>query len=192
MLVASPGILEMKFPNDVKARMLSVRMVVTNNGDDVPWAVDTREQRAIVAGAGESAPAYVNGDADSLPVITVPRGQKRTLELYYPLPANAADAKRVPEFDLIWKVRTGTREVAERVPFERLELQPAYGYGFDPAWGLAPYWWQDPLWPGPMYVIAPPVYYRYARPVRVAPMPILPPSPVGPPVAPPPAPPIGR
>src|SRR5258706_12719677 len=69
VLVASPGVVEMKFAGDVKTRMLSVRMVVTNNQDDAGWKIDTREVRTMFKGAGEAAPAYVNAERQELPVI---------------------------------------------------------------------------------------------------------------------------
>src|SRR5262245_45968948 len=48
VLVASPGVVDMKFDGNVKTRMLSVRMIVANNQDDAVWKIDTREVRAVV------------------------------------------------------------------------------------------------------------------------------------------------
>ncbi len=168
VVIASPGVVEMKFQENVKTRMLSVRMVVTNNQDDAGWKIDTREVHAIIADVGESAPAYVNTESQQLPVVLVMRGQKRTIDLFYPLPPSADKAKHVPQFDVTWQVHTGVRMVAERTPFERLELEPMfadpyYYYG----WGFAPFWWHDPYVPGPIYAIGAPVYWHYVRPVHV-------------------------
>jgi hypothetical protein len=163
VLVASPGVVEMKFDGNVKTRMLSARMVVMNNQDDAVWKVDTRELRAVIAGVGESAPAYVNTDAPGLPVISIARGEKRTFDLFYPLPPEADKAKNVPEFDLVWQVHTGPRPVAERTPFERLDY-----YG----WGFSPFWWHDPFVPGPLYAVGSPVYWNYMRPANIAPVPL--------------------
>jgi hypothetical protein len=168
VVIASPGIVRMKFHDDVKTRMLSVRMVITNNQDDVPWKIDTREVRAILSGVGEVAPAYVNTNVP-LPVIEVPRGEKRTLDLYYPLPPEAQNAKQVPEFDVVWQVQTGERLVAQRTPFERLELMPVYADVYYNGWTYAPFWWHDPFVPWPVWTVQSPVYWNYMRPDYVAP-----------------------
>lgn len=104
VLVASPGVVDMKFEGGVKTRMLSARMIVMNNQDDVPWKIDTREVRAAIAGVGETAPAYVNADRQELPVIEVRPGQKQTIECFFPLPPSTQGAKHLPEFDLVWQV----------------------------------------------------------------------------------------
>src|SRR5260221_347333 len=146
VLVASSGLARVGFSNGAEQRMLAIRMVVSNNADDTPWTVDTREQRAIVLGAGESRPLYANADGGLSPLLQIPRGRKATIDLFYPLPVERQEAKRVPEFDVIWQVQTGERLVAERTPFERLEIEPEpFPYG---AYGAYwPYWWYDPLWP---------------------------------------------
>jgi hypothetical protein len=172
VLIASQGVVEMKSRDDTKMRTIAVRMVVANNADEAAWKVDTREQRVVVIGSGESAPVYVNTDGQDSPIIEVARGQKRTIDLYYPLPANAKDAKQVPEFDFLWQVHTGERFVAERTPFDRLELEPVYGYPYDYGWGYGPYWWYDPFWHGPTYVVAPVYRYRFAHPPEVEPVPL--------------------
>jgi hypothetical protein len=140
VLVASSGLARVGFGDGAEQRMLAIRLVVSNNADDTPWTVDTRAQRAIVLGAGESRPVYANADVGLPPLLQVPRGKKLTIDLFYALPAERQDAKRVPEFDVIWQVETGERLVAERTPFERLEIEPdAYPDGV--YGGYWPYWW---------------------------------------------------
>jgi hypothetical protein len=172
VLIASPGLARVGFSGGAEQRMLSLRVVVSNNADDTPWTVDTREVRAIVLGAGESRPAYANADSGLSPLLQVPRGHKTTIDLFYPLPADRQDAKHVPEFDVIWQVQTGQRLVVERTPFERLEIEPEpYPYGVY-AGSYWPYWWYDPFWPGPSYLISP-GFFRYpVPPVYVAPVPV--------------------
>jgi hypothetical protein len=187
--VASGGATEVKLPNGQTTRMLSVRMVVSNNADEVSWLIDTREQRIVVRGAGESRPAFVNSSGEGLPEIQVPRAQKRTIDLFYPLPADTQ--KKGPiEFDLVWQVRTGERMIAERTPFDRLEIEPVYFDGYaGSTWAWGPYWWYDRFWPGPTYLSSP--GFVYFPPTTVAPaVPDHRPAPPisVPPVAAPPAP----
>jgi hypothetical protein len=172
VIVASPGVVQLKFEGNVKTRMLSARMVISNNQDDTPWRIDTREVRAIIAGIGEAAPAYVNTETKGLPIIEVPRGEKRTLDLFFPLPPNAQDAKHVPEFDLTWEVQTSVRAVAERTPFARLELEPAFAEPYYSGWGFAGFWWHDPFVPWPGWAIGSPIYWNYMRPQDIAPVPM--------------------
>jgi hypothetical protein len=172
VLVASSGFARIGYSSGAEQQLLAVRMVVANNSDDTPWTIDTREQRVIVLGAGESRPVYVNADMGLSPLLQVARGQKTTIDLFYPLPADRQDPKHVPEFDVMWQVKTTERLVAERTPFDRLEIEPQ-PYPYDGAYaGFWPYWWYDPLWPGPSYVISPGFVRFPTPPVSVTPVPV--------------------
>ena len=52
--------------------MLAIRLVVSNNSDDVAWTMNTREQRAVVLGASETRPVYANADAGLSPSLPNP------------------------------------------------------------------------------------------------------------------------
>jgi hypothetical protein len=161
VLVLSSGVTEIK-PSDVPTRALFVRLVVTNNSDDAAWGVDTRRQIAVLGGQRIS-PSYVNAYGQALPVIQVPRGDKRTIDLYYPVPAGMESNGDVPQFDVAWNIQTSGRLVAERTSFDRMRVEPAYVargpygygyYGYGPGWPY-PYYgygWYDPFW-GPRYGI---------------------------------------
>jgi len=131
---------------------LHLRMVVSNNGDQ-PWTLDTREQKLDIEGSGPTPPAFSTTSEGNggLPLVTVPPGSKRVVDLFFPLPPNQQSAGSIPEFDAIWNVHTGTQDVVERTPFDRLQIEPAYGpavapeYGFYGGWG-GPFWY-DPLYP---------------------------------------------
>ena len=167
--VASSGTTKVTLASGVTTRMLSVRLVVANNDGESNWVVDTREQRMIVRGLGESRPAFVNTERQDPPLVTIERGQKRTLDLLYPLP-EASQKKGPVEFDLAWQVRTGERLIAERTPFDRLELEPVYYDGYvGSAWGWGPYWWYDQFWPGPGYLASPGFIFFNGPPTSVAP-----------------------
>jgi uncharacterized membrane protein YgcG len=154
--IVSLGFTTVRPADGASVLVLQLRMVVANNGDDQPWTLDTRQITVSIAGEGESAPAFVNGDAGEPPVVQIPRGAQRTFDLFYPLPRDLDRADRLPAFDVKWQVQTPSRVVAERTPFERVAVEsgdygyvyPYYASGYGGAWygpGLGPYWWSgDP------------------------------------------------
>lgn len=131
---------------------LHVRMIVANDSGTEPWTVDTREVRVELRGDKPQTPAVVSADAGELPELHIPPGEERTLDLFYPLSDDSADASSVPAFDVLWKVHTGADVSVERTPFERLAIasNASVGYGM----GYSPYWWSNPYYgPGnPMYM----------------------------------------
>ena len=126
----------------VRLRSIHVRMIVANNAT-APWTVDTREQRLTLPGSGESRAAYASVNQGAPPIIDVPPGQARTIDLFYPLPAAYRDADKLPAFDIAATVRTDTQAVTERTPFERLEIADG---GYDGYAYYGPYWY-DPYYP---------------------------------------------
>jgi len=131
---------------------LHLRMVVSNN-DAQPWTVDTREQKLDVQSTGSIPPAFSTtheGNA-GLPVVTVGPGSKRIIDLFFPLPPDQQSASAIPEFDAIWNVHAGSQDVVERTPFDRLQIEPAYGPTIAPEYGYYGDWagpfWYDPAYP---------------------------------------------
>lgn len=158
--IGSFGVMDVA-PQDEAAEVtaLHVRMVVSNDSDTGPWSIDTRSLRAELRGVGDAGVPMVNAEAEALPMVEVPPGQQRTINLFYPLPEGLADAEDVPAFDLVWQVQTASRLVTERTPFERMEIEPRpaprYGYyGYGPGW-YGPYWWYDPWFYPPGVVVRP-------------------------------------
>ncbi|HMJ51931.1 MAG TPA: hypothetical protein VK540_07630 [Polyangiaceae bacterium] len=154
VLVVSTGVTEIK-PDNVAARALFARVIVSNNSDDTVWRLDTRKQAAIFGGT-RVAPTYVNTFGEALPTVEIAKGEKRTIDFYFPLPAGTETNGDLPQFDLSWNVDTGTRPIAERTSFDRYRVEPVYsggGYGYGYGYPYYPYsrWgWYDPFW-GPHY-----------------------------------------
>ncbi|MRG97399.1 hypothetical protein [Polyangium spumosum] len=170
--VSSFGVTDVRLSEDDEPiRSLHVRLVVANEDGEEAWAVDTRALRVQFAGfEGAAAPAFANATDSNMPVVVVPRGGSTTIDVYYPLPESLRGAKDLPQFDVIWSVRTEDRVVTQRTPFERRAIQPppstfAYGWGA----GAYPYWWYDPFfYPRTVVVPAAPArprvyYYGYPR-----------------------------
>jgi hypothetical protein len=159
--IASFGISKITPESRESLRAIHARLVVSNNGVQ-PWLVDIRQQVAALPGGQQVHPAFARSDSGEFPIVRVaPRG-KGTIDLFFPLPADAQRASKLPEFDVVWYVNTGQQMVSERTPFERLAVEPAYAYGwgypYGPGWGYGPYAWYDPFW-GPAMIGAPGWYW---------------------------------
>jgi hypothetical protein len=148
--VASYGIADVGGSRDDRVRALHLRLTLIDNSDRA-WTMDTREQLVDLDGYGRSVAAYASANSGtSPPLITAPPMGKRVVDLFFPLPAELQRASRLPAFDVVWKVRTGDREIAERTPFERISVEPLpsydpiYDYGADYYWG--PPYFYDPLY----------------------------------------------
>ena len=152
VLIVSSGITQLP-TTDARTPALFVRMIVTDNSDDVPWTVDTRQQFAWVGGEWQP-PAHVNAYGQSPPTIAIARGEKRLIDLSYRLPAKAESDEQVPRFELAWTIQTAARVVAERTSFDRLRIEPVYvAGGYSYPYGPGPWGWYDPFWPYPYWGI---------------------------------------
>jgi hypothetical protein len=131
---------------------LHVRAIVTNDGDDTPWTLDTTQQLVQIPGEGQSRAMYVNADVGTLPNVTIGRHERRVLDFYFPLPDTIKSESQLPRFELLWQVKTPARTVASRTSFERVDTEPDVVYDTAPlGWplwaGYGPYWWYDPFYP---------------------------------------------
>ena len=160
--VASYGITRLH-PSGSSIPVLHVRMVVTNDGDDIPWQLDTREQYVEIQGEGRSRAMYVNSDIQTLPVVTIGRHERHVFDFYFALPDTVGDEDRLPRFDVQWQVATPARTVASRTAFDRIAQEPV-DYAYDTTWpywaGYGPYWWYDPLYSSVVFLHTRPVIVR--------------------------------
>lgn len=143
---------------------LHVRAIVTNDGDDRPWTLDTTQQMVEIPGEGRSRAIFANADVGTLPSVTVARHERRVLDLYFALPDTIRSASHLPRFDLLWQVGTAARTVASRTSFERVDREPEVAYGAGVGWplwaGYGPYWWYDPFYPSVVFVHARPFHFH--------------------------------
>jgi hypothetical protein len=165
--VAAFGVAKLEFEDrDETVHALHIQLIIANNSGRQTWALDTRGVQVQFAGnARKSSPAYANSSSAGLPVVQIPPGESRTVDLYYPLPAHMEDEGDLPRFDVLWSVETDDGMVTERTPFERREVVPPaptvyYGWG-------APYWWYDPFFTpyprGYIHTVPPPRIYYHRR-----------------------------
>jgi hypothetical protein len=154
--VVSYGVTELA-RDDMKIPALHVRAIVTNDGDDTPWTLDTTQQLVEIPGEGQSRAMYVNSDVGTLPNVTVGKHERRVIDLYFPLPETIRGESRLPRFDLLWQVNTAARTVSSRTSFDRMTPAPEVAYRPVPsAWplwaGYGPYWWYDPFYPRVVFI----------------------------------------
>jgi hypothetical protein len=162
--VASYGVTDLQ-RDSTTIPSLHVRAVVTNDGDETPWMFDTSQQMVEIPGEGKSRAMWVNTDVGTLPNVVIGKGERRVLDFYFPLPDSMQKAAQIPQFDLLWQVKTAARTVASRTSFDRVDREPNDAVYADAGWplwaGYGPYWWYDPWYPGwGFYHVRPYVVYR--------------------------------
>jgi hypothetical protein len=142
--VASPGVDDVD-SDDGEFPALRARLVVANDAGDVPWALDVRDVHAEIGASGAQHPAFVNAAEEDMPIVSIPRGKERTVDVFFWLPEEVPGEESLPSFTVRWKVRTGAAEHEGRTTFERVEVVDRAP---PPAFAYAPYWWYDPLFYG--------------------------------------------
>jgi hypothetical protein len=158
--VVSYGVTELR-RDAMTIPALHVRTIITNDGDDTPWTLDSTQQLVEVPGEGKSRAIFVNSDVGTLPNVTIARHDRRVLDFYFPLPETIGGASQLPRFELLWQVNTASRTVASRTSFDRVDREPTVAYETAAPWplwaGYGPYWWYDPFYPRVVFVHARPL-----------------------------------
>jgi hypothetical protein len=130
---------------------LHLRLHAENRGDSTPWQLNPNDQ--ILAGEGaQVSPAFAQTSAGP-PVLTVTKGARGWLDLYYPLP----DDHDPLDLALTWRVRRGDAVLAHRTHLLRMsgrDPEPPYEYVAAAAPPLFPtglalgWWWPDSCFSG--------------------------------------------
>jgi len=170
--IASFGLMDIEQPErDREIAALHVRLVVSNDAGQKTWVLDTRQVRAELRGAGDAGVPLVSAGSGGLPLVQIQPGKVRTIDFFYPLPTGMDEPDRIPAFDVVWKVETDSRLVAERTPFERIEIEPAPPpptYVVPGVGWYGPYWWYDPWYYPSALIVRPSVIVTSpASPPRV-------------------------
>jgi hypothetical protein len=140
-------------------KAVHVGVTLSNDQDKGAWTFDAREQWFLAPGAPPVSPALISSST-ATDAVTVPPGQEQTLDLYF-RPSAGFKGDELRSFDVLWSVRTPSRVVTERTPFEREDpragyrVVPSVSVGLGVGYGSA--WWYDPFY----YP-----YFGYPYPVR--------------------------
>jgi hypothetical protein len=146
--VASLGV-ETLATEDGPVPVLRTRFSIANEEDELAWALDVREVTLDLGAAGAQRPAFVNARVDDLPRLVVERGEQRTVDVFFWLPATSPDAASLPSFHVVWEVKAGVRHFATRTAFRRAE--PAEARAWPREIAYSPYWWYDRAHHGSSY-----------------------------------------
>ena len=140
---------------DETVSALHLRLVVTNSSTH-PWSLDTRAQRLAMTDHGTSAPAFASASSPGAkpPVVTIAPRTSRSIDLYFPLPADMHEPADVPAFTATWQLDTGGALLTQPTSFERVAVDEtgddnANGYGDEYAYLGGPYY--GPYWYNPAY-----------------------------------------
>jgi hypothetical protein len=109
---------------DQGARAVALSVEVTNDSGEA-WALDVPSQVLEISGRTKSQ-AVVTSSGAGAPsdVVTIPAGQRRTVDLFFPLPSGIREAGDLEAFRLDWRVAAGREVVARQTAFGR-RLMPA-------------------------------------------------------------------
>lgn len=146
--LASYGVAELTTDDGVAISALHVRAVIANTMRDLAWAVDVSKVRVELA-SGQIAAAFANSDVARLPIAILDPGERRTIDLYFPLPSELAEHGGPVSFMLTWAFNTPAR-VVRNAWFERAAVVAQLDRSPDPA-GWGEHWWFDPGYPWPAY-----------------------------------------
>jgi len=164
--LSSFGIAQLTSDGGRAVEALHVRMTITNTTDPSAWIVDTTGILLDLGQEGRSRAMFVNTDVSTLPLVTIARGDRKVIDLYFPVPSNVDEESRLPAFDVVWQVATASRAIASRTSFRAVEVTapnapPSAEVALVSGWG--PLWWYNPLWyPGPVFVHRGPITIRHA------------------------------
>ena len=140
--LTSYGITDIQPEGTGRATVLHVRIAISNERDTGSWTFVPGEQLVELAGKPGIRPIFVNSDKPELATIVVGPGERRTVELYYPLPAGIAGEDDLPGFELTWRVLATAHPYSARTHFERIEeerMSNQFHTTFKRS--ESPYWW---------------------------------------------------
>jgi hypothetical protein len=157
--IASKGIVTTRASNGQDVHALHVRLIVDNEQSNVPWTLDTHQQWVLIeSGNMRLTPIMVGSDLGALPTVQVARRERKTFDLFYPLPPGHDTADDLRAFVFQWQVGTEGGTVAGSTHINRMVEDIAYAgppyYSWSPYW--SPYWWYDPYYPGGYIVYSTP------------------------------------
>jgi hypothetical protein len=165
--VTSFGFTEMDVAPGQPAQTLHARLAIVNAGPDT-WTIDGQQQLLSVQHDLQPiAAAFVNTEGGPGPTYPIPGGQRRIVDLFFVVPPPFQEPKKLPWFELAWRIQVGAQAIGQRTVFQRFDgtsapREPYPDYVFvGLGWGGA--WWYGPAFP---YARPPVIRSYYYPPTR--------------------------
>src|SRR4051812_18478173 len=113
--------------NNAQSLFLHTRVAAENKSDDLTWKVDPNDEVAGFGNGAPVAPAFAEvSTGGPIPVLTLTKGQRGHLDLYYPLPPTGEP----PRVALNWRLHRGDEVLAQTTSFERTQPPGNTGYAY--------------------------------------------------------------
>jgi len=143
--VASSGISNLERRTGEKTKAVHVRLAIANHGA-APMSLDVRQQRIQLKDGTQIAPAAASSTTSSIPVVDVPTGSSRVVDMLFPI-GEREDEKQPSRFDVVWRVNLGNTSLLRVTPFDEVDIDPSIAQQ-DAArhWYYNGPYWYDPLW----------------------------------------------
>jgi len=144
--LSSFGVAELATDDGSVFPALHVRAVIASAASTRSWAVDASKARLEALPGTVVEPVAVNADLTTLPIAIIDPGERRVIDLYFPLPPELARRGGPASFALSWPVHIPERTVrhawfARGAAVVRLDVDAGH------AAGRGAQWWFDPGYP---------------------------------------------
>lgn len=103
---------------DSTLRAIHVAFVVSNRSDE-HWTVDPSEEHLTLMNHERNDIYATTVEIARPSKVDVPPQSTRSIDLYFPLPLQLRRESKLPSFDVVWTVHTGSRAITQRTPFQR-------------------------------------------------------------------------
>ena len=125
--------------------MVHVRETFANRGDDFAWTVDV-SHATLWFGRGTPVHAvFANSDVATLPVLRIGRGERRMVDLYFPIAGDRTSDDELAPFTVGYRVYTPYRRYEGSATLARSHRWPnREDRAPEPGWGRS--WWADPTY----------------------------------------------
>ena len=155
--LASYGVAELQPEGGPPLAAMHVRAVMANEGEvsalnvlanlnpGAPWVFDV-SRATLATGPGQSVhPVFANSDVATLPIAIIARGERRVIDLYFPLARQLPTQDGALALGFAWPMNRPHDQLRFVIAHDTTAA-PADAV-LEPSVGWGPHWWADPTYP---------------------------------------------